>query len=154
MTYKYKTFTQSQLGQIFGVSSHVIGDWLCQIGLRDKESKKPTKKAHYANLCETAPSGSLGYCWVWNAEETVDVLMKAGHLPISFPPRELVEQSTLKGPFNAKPLKDGSIEIANDDGGVCLIANSEATASQIIELLNLANKHGALRKFVNSQAVI
>ena len=154
MRYKYKTFTQSQLGQIFGVSSHVIGDWLCQIGLRDKETKKPTKTAHFENLCETAPSGSLGYCWVWKSEETVDALKKAGHRPVSFPSRELVEQSTLKGPFAAKPLKDGTIEVANSDGAVCLIANSNATASLIIELLNLANKHGALHRGINTQAAV
>jgi hypothetical protein len=153
MKYKYKTFSQSQLGQIFGVSSHVIGDWLCQIGLRDKETRKPSKNAHFENLCETAPSGPLGYCWVWKSQETVDALINAGHRPVSFPPRDLVEQSTLKGPFAAKPLKDGSVEVANSDGAVCLLANSNATASQIIEILNLADKHGVLRRTNTGTAV-
>jgi hypothetical protein len=55
---KYKCLTQTQLGSLFGASSHEVGKWLVEVGLRDKKTKKPTDAAHRGGFCETAIKNS------------------------------------------------------------------------------------------------
>ena len=63
MTYTFKHMTLTQLGQLFGVSSHNVGKWLKSLGLRDEEGL-PTKKAHDGRYCKQTLAGDKGTLWL------------------------------------------------------------------------------------------
>lgn len=137
--------TQTQLGQLFGVSSHKIGRWLVAIGLRT-EDKRPSDEAHHGSFCTTAPSGTSGYHWVWNSQKTVRALRDAGHALVSDAPPALVEPSALAGPFSISPTRTS--EILNADGSVAVVAMNEPTARIVLSLLKTAHRHGVIERLV------
>lgn len=144
MRYKYKNLTLTQLGKLFAVSSHVVGGWLVQRGLRDDKTKRPTAEAHRNGYCETAPSGPSGYHWAWDAEKTVAALIGAGHLLADDLPDELVHPPVLSGPFTAKDRA-----VRNVNGETVFRATAEAKhADVVMKLLNAAHRHGALAKLL------
>ena len=145
MTYKYKTMSQGQLGKLFGVSSHVIGKWLVDVGLRT-DDKRPTCDAHQNGFCESAPSGDSGFHWVWNSERTVKRLVDAGHDLVIDPPEELVSTSPLIGPFRLS--ETNGRDVVNFDGAIAVRAASQTTAEVVLRLLNLAHKGGSLDRFI------
>jgi len=70
--------SQTELGQLYNVSSHKIGKWLMACGLRTSE-KKPSAKAFSEHFVEQRMSRTIDtYFWVWHAEKTVRVLNEAG----------------------------------------------------------------------------
>ena len=143
MKFKYEYMTQTQLGQLFGVSSHKIGRWLVAIGLRT-EDKRPSDGAHHGGFCTTAPSGTSGYRWVWNSQKTVQALQEAGHTLVSDAPSELVEPSALNGPFSISPTR--SREILNADGSVAAVAMNKPAARIVARLLNTAHRHDMMER--------
>lgn len=142
--YRYKLLTQTQVGSLFGVSSHVIGRWLIEIGLRTLKGR-PTAAAHQGGYCGPAPSHGNGYHWAWHSEKTVAALEVAGHRRISPPPLDLVEPPSLLGPFAARTCEDGRIEVVSGDGSVGVIVVGERNAKTVVRLLNLAHRFGKLR---------
>jgi len=60
MKTEYKNLNQTELGKLFGVSSHVLGDWLVDIGLRTSD-KKPSAGAFSEGFVEQADNGRGGY---------------------------------------------------------------------------------------------
>jgi hypothetical protein len=141
--YKHKIMTQSQIGRIFGTTSHEVGRWLVKVGLRTSQGK-PTATAHKGGYCETAPSHNNGYYWAWNAEKTVAALEAAGHIRASLPPLDLVNPSPLSGPFQARLNEAGHTELVDSNGFVNVIVSGEQNAKLVISLLNLAHRHGKL----------
>lgn len=74
--------SQTELGKLFGVSSHKIGKWLIECGLRT-QTKKPSNTAFEHGYVDQRPSTQPGtYFWVWNKEKTVALLTEAGHEPL------------------------------------------------------------------------
>lgn len=149
MRFKYKYLTQTQLGQLFGVSSHVIGDWLTLIGLRDKKTKKPSREAHRGGYCETAPSGSSGYHWAWQAEKTVAALTEAGHELVEGLPDDLVYPPALEGPFTVRDKL-----VLNASGETAFRAGMNLHAEIVTKLLNAAHRHGMLAKLLGDTAAL
>jgi hypothetical protein len=143
MQFKYKNLTQTQIGKLFGVSSHVVGDWLTKIGLRDMTTKKPTREAHRGGYCETAPSGQAGYHWVWDAEKTVAALRGAGHKLVDELSDELVHPPALEGPFTASNRR-----VVNASRETVLRAATSQQAEVVVKLLNAAHRHGTLARLV------
>jgi hypothetical protein len=143
MKFKKKLFTQTELGRVLGASSHEIGRWLVEAGLRTK-GKQPTCMAQHDGYCETESNGTRGYRWLWNAEKTVSALVEDGHLPASPPPGDLIESSTMNGPFTLRTNEHGTHEIIGADGLAVFWAVGEQNAITVIGLLNLAVKHGVL----------
>lgn len=143
MKFIYKNMTQTQLGKLFGVTSHVIGDWLKQLGLRDDDGK-PTRDAHEGDFCEKGPSGPTGYCWVWNSEKTVAVIREAGHVLVPNPPHNLVAPAILNGPFSVTKLAGSEFAVENNDRSVSLWANNQMTADVVAKILNIAHKTGVV----------
>jgi len=141
--YKYKIMSQTQLGRLFGVTSHVVGRWLVEIGLRTSKGR-PSTAAHQGGYCEISPCHGNGYHWVWNVEKTVPALEQAGHRRMSPPPLDLVEPPSLVGPFEARECEDGRIEVVSSDGNVGVIVVGERNAKTVLNLLNLANRYGKL----------
>lgn len=71
--------SMTELGKLYGVSSHKMGKWLMELGLRDR-NKKPSRMAHEKGFVEQRDSTQPGtYFWVWNAGKTTWALEKAGH---------------------------------------------------------------------------
>ena len=71
--------SMTELGKLYGVSSHKIGKWLVELGLRDN-NKKPSKAAFENGYVQQRDSTQPGtYFWVWHKQKTMWVLEKAGH---------------------------------------------------------------------------
>lgn len=66
---KERIMTMREIGQFYGVSSHVIGKWLTRIGLR--ENGQPTDKAKHGGYCEYICNDRGIWFWVWRAEKTL-----------------------------------------------------------------------------------
>ena len=141
--YKYKTMTQTQLGSLFGTTSHKVGRWLVEIGLRTPEGR-PSREAYQGRYCETAPAHGGGYHWAWATQKTVEALERAGHRRVNPPPLDLVEPLPLAGPFTDRMSEDGRVEVVGADGNVGVIVMGEENARAVIQLLNLAHRHGKL----------
>lgn len=153
MTFTYKCMTQTQLGQLFGVSNQKIGQWLRSLGLRDEDGK-PTQKAHYGDFCETAPSGESGYHWVWQSQKTVAALIEAGHRLVPNPPPQLVYPAILHGPFSVRKSASAEFAVENEDGSVSLWANNKMTADVVVRILNLAHEKGFLDRLCQPQRLL
>jgi hypothetical protein len=152
MIFKYKTMSQCQLGTLFGVSSHVVGKWLIEVGLRTND-KRPTWDAHHEGYCESASSGSTGYHWVWHSEKTVERFIQAGHRLISELPEDLVESPKLHGPFRLS--SSCSNEVCNCDGTTAVRTSGQRNAEFVLKLLNLAHQHGVIsRAFGNTSSEV
>ena|SRR5579872_525796 len=153
MTFTYEFMTQTQIGKLFGVSSHKIGDWLRGLGLRDEDGK-PTEEAHRGQFCKTAPSGQNGYHWVWDSEKTVAALRDAGHLLVPNPPQYIVQPGILNGPFSVRKSATGDFSVENQDGSTSVWANSRMTADVLVKILNLTHKHGVIDRLCAPQRLL
>ena len=147
MKFKFKYMTQTQLGKLYGVSSHKIGQWLVAAGLRSTD-KRPSCEAHNDGFCTTGPSGTNGYHWVWHSEKTVRALQDNGHFVIADAPPELIEQTVLNGPFHAGKGK----EILNGDGSVAITAMNAESTRIVLKLLNMAHRHGVIERMAHAPA--
>ena len=79
MMTKYEWVNLTQLGRLFGVTSHKTGKWLVACGLRTNE-KKPSRKAFEEGFVITADTNrGSGYYYVWHKQKTVAALKDAGH---------------------------------------------------------------------------
>lgn len=145
--------TQTQVGELFGVTSHKIGQWLKDLGLRDDDGK-PTEDAHDCGYCKQAPSGPNGYHWVWETNKTVTVLLEAGHLIVPNPPHNLVAPAILNGRFCVQKSAGSEFVIKNGDGSASLWANNKMTADVVVTLLNLAHDKGVLDRLCNPQRLL
>lgn len=76
---QYDTVNQTQLGEMFGTTSHKIGKWLIDAGLRTK-NKKPSYTAFNEGYVTTSHNGrGNGWYYVWRREPTVAALEALGH---------------------------------------------------------------------------
>ncbi len=141
--FKFKFMTLTQLGQLFGVTSHKLGKWLVDIGLRTSEGK-PSAQAYREKIVETAPSRNQGYIWAWHAERTVVALEEAGHRRVSPPPLDLVEPPALVAPFSLRTVEGGAFDLVSADGGVAVRVWGSQNAEQVRRLLDLAGRFGKL----------
>jgi hypothetical protein len=96
--YRYEFMNLTQLGELFGGSSHQVGSWLVTIGLRT-EDKRPSKKAFDDFYVTEGPSRGQGYNWVWNSVKTAAAFESAGHKRVFPAPLGLVTPAVLIGPF-------------------------------------------------------
>lgn len=64
----------TEIGRLYGVSSHVVGRWLKGLGLR-KQDGKPSADAFAQGYVSQRPSRQPGtYYWVWHAAKTTRIL--------------------------------------------------------------------------------
>lgn len=71
MTDEFLSLTQ--LGRVYGVSSHVVGRWLKGLGLRTEDGK-PSYDAFSQGYVAQRPSRGVGTYYVWHAEKTTAML--------------------------------------------------------------------------------
>ena len=153
MKFKFPYMSQTQLGKLFGATSHVIGDWLRNLGLRDEDGM-PTRKAQDGHFCKQTIAGEKGTLWVWNSEKTVAALIEAGHLLLLNPPQTLVAPAILQGPFRLRNQPSSEFVVENGDGSVSIWASNRATADVIAQILNAAHKSGYLDRLCKSQKLL
>lgn len=150
--------TQTDLGRLFGVSSHVIGRWLVETGLRTRE-KRPSRKAFDGGFVKQAPTGrGSGYFYVWHRQKVTHVLEAAGHRPASDSgmAKQRAESAIhrsqgqlqpspdarLVGPFEARRSSENGFEVVSGDGTVSLWGYGQHKVEKVVALLNLAYRHG------------
>jgi len=62
--------SQTELGELYGVSSHVIGKWLRGLGMRTADGR-PSGEAFSDGMVTKRPSRRPGtWFYVWHAEKT------------------------------------------------------------------------------------
>ncbi len=123
---------QTQLGELFGGTSHDVGRWLDAIGLRS--GGRPTRKAFEGGYVSPA-----GYGYVWQQEKTVAALEEAGHKRV---PQKTTTRIT--GPFSMVESGLDAYQILNGDGTVSVWVMGDRNANIVTQLLNLAYKYGKL----------
>ena len=66
--------SQTELGKLYGVSSHQIGKWLKGLSFRTRDGQ-PSREALSSGLVARAPSTQPGtYFYVWHAQRTTEQL--------------------------------------------------------------------------------
>ena len=64
----------TELGRLYGVSSHVVGRWLKGLGLRTEDGR-PSEKAFSEDYVSRRPSRHPGtYFWIWHTDKTTGIL--------------------------------------------------------------------------------
>jgi hypothetical protein len=130
--------TQTELGEVFGVTSHQIGRWLIEIGLRTPD-KQPSRKAFAEGFVAQSPLDTGGCFYKWDQDKTVKALENAGH-------RRKTPESTnrIVGPFTAQESGTNGYEIVSGNGTVSVWVVGHWNAETVTALLNLAYRHGKL----------
>lgn len=122
---------QTQLGELFGGTSHDVGRWLDALGLRS--GGYPTRKAFEEGYVSSA---GLQYGYRWHGEKTAAALEQAGH-------KRVPQKSTAKitGPFSAVENGPNAFQILSGDGTVSIWVVGRENADIVTRLLNLWYKH-------------
>jgi hypothetical protein len=142
----FEHLTQGQLGELFGVTSHRIGRWLIEVGLRGLD-KQPTRQAVEGGSVKTVCIEDGPRFPVWNKEQTVRFLERAGHRRLGSEQGTMAEQFPGPlGPFVSRSSGDGGdgYEIVGADGTVAVWCRGGHLADRLAWLLTLADKHGRL----------
>ena len=150
--FRFEYMTLTQIGEIFGVSSHQVGKWLVEIGLRGPE-KRPSREAFASGYVEQRPSRNQGYNWCWHSEKTIKALEMAKHCRISNPPQELVDPPMLNAPFRTRPNSNNGFDVVNGDGSVAVVVTGERNAAFLAKVLNLADQGGVIASHLHKPGI-
>lgn len=137
MKYRFEFMSLTQLGEIFGVSSHKVGDWLVEIGFRT-ESKRPSKLAFENDVVKEGPSRGQGYNWVWHTDRTIRALEAVGHQRVFPAPRGLVDPSPMVAPFAIRTTSDGNFLVENGEGEPILLGQHHESCKLLVRILEIA----------------
>jgi hypothetical protein len=153
MKFRYEHMSLTQIGEVFGTTSHQVGRWLAKIGLRyqSKHGWKPSREAHAGGFVKDVGTGGLNYIWAWHTERTIKALEDAGHKVVIQPGHELLAPCRLNGPFQCRPNPQFGHEVVNGDGSVAVCVTGEENARFVTSLLNLADKHGIVRRVLGDK---
>jgi hypothetical protein len=69
----------TELGRLYGVSSHIMGRWLVALGLRTGDKKPSTAAFQGGYVTQRASTRPGTYFWVWHAQRTMRMLGEAGY---------------------------------------------------------------------------
>lgn len=134
--------SQTELGKLFGATSHEVGKWLVACGLRN-DRKRPSQRAFDEGFVRTTGTGRgvVGsYYYVWSRAKTIAALQAAGHrLKPHFDP---TLDGRLRGPFEAKKSSENGFELVDVNGHATIFVMGEKNAERVMAVLNLAFKHG------------
>lgn len=142
---QFSTLNQKQIGEHFGVSSHVVGRWLKEVGLREP-SGEPSPSAVEAGFVEAVDLGDgTRPFWVWR-KKTVDYLEEQGHPRLPFVGGDSVPVGRLVGPFTAKTHGADGHEIVDANGITGVWVRGEENAKMVMNLMNLGHQYKGLWK--------
>ena len=139
---QFPTLNQRQIGEHFGVSSHVVGRWLAECGLRD--AGVPSPAAIDAGFVEQVdPGDGRRPFFAWR-KKTVDHLESLGHMRAPVPAEEPVSTTRLTGPFTGRRSGGEGFEIVDGNGLVGVWVRGEENANTLVKLMNLGHEHRGL----------
>ena len=141
MPYQKRFMNQTDLGRLFGVTSHVIGRRLTKAGLK---GTIPTPQAIRDGYAVSCPIDETRAGWYWVPDKVVPVLLAAGHELVSDLPQDLVVIPDLHGPFEISQ-SDPRV-ILNANGTMAFRAASARNARAIYGFLVTAERVGALAR--------
>ena len=129
--------SMTDLGTIFGVTSHKLGKWLVAIGLRTSD-KKPSQKAFDEGFVTSAPTGrGAGYFYLWHRERTIQAVEAAGHFRVD---QEIAKG--LIGPFEAVRSSTNGYVVNGDNGTSGVWIYGEDNAARLVALMNFGFRNG------------
>lgn len=133
--------TMTEIGKYFGVTSHQVGRWLKQIGLRTDDGK-PSQEAFSEGYVAKADNDRCPgtYYYAWHVDKTIAALEKAGHKRLGCE----IETPALIGPFTSRQSGECGHEIVNAEGKVPIWINGKENAERVVWLLNVAHQYGKL----------
>jgi hypothetical protein len=137
---QFPTLNQRQIGEHFGVSSHVVGRWLKEVGLREPNGE-PTPSAVEAGFAEPVDLGDGTHpFWVWQ-KKTVDYLEQHGHPRLPLVGSDPLPVDHLVGPFTVKSHGADGHQIMDANGITGVWVRGEENATLVKNLMNLANEY-------------
>ncbi|QDU94128.1 hypothetical protein [Lignipirellula cremea] len=139
MKYKYEYMSMTQIGKLFGATSHQIGKWLKELGLRDGNGS-PSSEAFERNLVDQRFDAKGNYIYQWHSEKTFELLEAAGHERVIDPPTDLVEPPQMKGPFKLRESENDTWRVVGSDSEVAIIVTGSKNARVVERLINLAHR--------------
>ena len=148
MKLKKRYMNMTEVGKIFGVTSHVVGKWLKQMGLR-RHNGTPSSDAYEHGLIDSDFNEYGTYNVLWDAARVIAILDEAGHKRANPPPADLVEAPFLRGPFEAEEGGDGVWVIAGADEQKLISASGDTNAKVLTHILNLAHEGGYLKSVLD-----
>ncbi|NQU26324.1 MAG: hypothetical protein HQ567_33990 [Candidatus Nealsonbacteria bacterium] len=140
---KSKYLNLTDLGKLFGETSHTVGAWLLETDLRTRSvdgKRVPTSKAFEEGFITKVYGETGHYNYLWDAEKTIAVLEAAGRERIDTP----AVVHPLAGPFSLKQTSSNAYQIVNKDGTCSLRGVGKQNMDELLKLMNLAHKHGKL----------
>lgn len=143
---QFPTLNQRQLGEHFGVTSHVVGRWLKSAGLREPTGQ-PSPAAIEGGFVEQVDLGDGHPFWAWR-KKTVPFLEEQGHLRPLVALPDAASQTYLVGPFIARSCgEDGDgHEVVDANGTVGVWVRGEDNAKAVVALMNLGHQYRGLWK--------
>jgi len=66
--------SQTEIGELYEVSSHVVGRWLKALGLRTDDGRPSQKAFDEHFVAQRSSRGEGTYFWVWHRERTTELL--------------------------------------------------------------------------------
>ena len=139
--------TQTQLGQLFGATSHEVGRWLKELGFKRLDGR-PSEEAIRSGMAKNVTNGPLHFP-VWNKEKAVTLFEANGHRREDVAEPEMPRSSsevTLVGPFSARSTGGDGYELLGGNEKVGVWVRGEANAERIAAILSLAYECGKLGK--------
>lgn len=140
----YEYLMQSQLGEIFGMTSVQMGKVLKKLGLRTP-SGQATQKASELGLVSQAPPENGGFP-IWHQEKTIEFLEKAGYRRVDVP-----GTAELVGPFSVLLNENGTLEIRDGVGRTILWGKDEGITGKLVRVLNLGHQRGVFKGKVSTK---
>lgn len=71
--------TMKEIGRLFGISSHVVGRALKELGHRTHDGR-PSGQAFAERMVDQKwTADQANYLWAWHAEKTCTILERAGY---------------------------------------------------------------------------
>jgi hypothetical protein len=119
------------------------------LGLRTVGKSPPNRLAFEQGLVKAISTGRGdpgGYFYLWKTSAVVPLLEAAGHLLVNQQGTKPVspKANVLRGPFSHRSNGADSHEIMNGSGDMFCWVKSEKAATWVVDLLNLAERHGKL----------
>lgn len=144
-TFEY--LTQTQLGEIFGITSHQVGRKLKEAGLRTA-TNQPSPSAFAGGWVKQVTVDGACTFSTWSKEKVVTLLEQTGHqrkgVGVGDAPSPIPKRTNLVGPFAARKSSKDGYEIVGADGIVSVWVRGGTDADRLVALLNLAHRFGKL----------
>jgi len=130
----FEHLTITQLGDVFGVTRNVMGQYLVEIGLRVREDRGlyPSTKAIERGYCKaTEDQHGISFV-VWHRLKTIKALEAAGYEQIRSKPAP----TKLDGPFSVEANGESGFTINCGDGATAIWVFGQDNARTVAAALN------------------